>query len=298
MDLTFSNRYRNGTLNKATTAFSTAVWGILVTGTAVAVVSGAVLFFFIWAETSYWAFALLGQIFGLGLSLVIRFIIIKGFEKFLIGNVGVYRRKVWLSNVLAIILEIWNAAGIGVGFVAARAVVIIALTTVFLGRVDSPVLAPNVMRILGQTLDRAPEAFTCQLITQEAHHHPYMERLGVMYLIKSGDPDNFATRAGCMWRLIFVEALYPWLRKYRQNLLTSTPIRASRWGDYFTGIFAESTARISQIAGPVDVNTDDDADDDDETMDGDGAKMPLAKSMPTQKKSIKTMKTPRRRSSF
>jgi hypothetical protein len=42
-----------------------------------------------------------------------------------------------------------------------------------------------------------------------------MERLAVIYLLKLRYGDGFATRAGGAWRLIFVMALMPWLRRYR-----------------------------------------------------------------------------------
>ena len=42
-----------------------------------------------------------------------------------------------------------------------------------------------------------------------------MERLGVLYLLKLQHGNKFGTRAGSAWRLIFVQALMPWLRRYR-----------------------------------------------------------------------------------
>jgi len=42
-----------------------------------------------------------------------------------------------------------------------------------------------------------------------------MERLAVMYLLKLRYGDEFGNSAGGLWRLIFVLALMPWLRRYR-----------------------------------------------------------------------------------
>lgn len=42
-----------------------------------------------------------------------------------------------------------------------------------------------------------------------------MERLGVMYMMKIRYGNDFANRAGNMWRLVFTLALMPWLQRYR-----------------------------------------------------------------------------------
>ena len=49
----------------------------------------------------------------------------------------------------------------------------------------------------------------------DTHRHPYMERLNVLYMMKLRYGDKFGSRAGSAWRLIFVMALMPWLRRYR-----------------------------------------------------------------------------------
>lgn len=42
-----------------------------------------------------------------------------------------------------------------------------------------------------------------------------MERLGVIYMLKLRYGEEFAKPAGSAWRLIFVMALMPWLRRFR-----------------------------------------------------------------------------------
>ena len=53
------------------------------------------------------------------------------------------------------------------------------------------------------------------ILQHEAHRHPYIETLGVMYLLKLRHGNNFCTLAGSCRRLIFVYVLMPWLSKYR-----------------------------------------------------------------------------------
>lgn len=53
------------------------------------------------------------------------------------------------------------------------------------------------------------------MLQHEAHRHPYLERIGVVYMMKLRYGDRFGNEAGTSWRLLFVYALFPWLRKYR-----------------------------------------------------------------------------------
>ena len=56
-----------------------------------------------------------------------------------------------------------------------------------------------------------------------------METLGLMYMMKLRHGDRFGSTANSAWRLIFVFALMPWLRKYR--LMTRPEIRKNVNGD-------------------------------------------------------------------
>lgn len=47
------------------------------------------------------------------------------------------------------------------------------------------------------------------------HRHPFIERLGLLYLLKLHNGKAFGNRAGSYWRMLFVLAVFPWMRNYR-----------------------------------------------------------------------------------
>lgn len=85
----------------------------------------------------------------------------------------------------------------------------------FVGRLDTLLFAPGAGNIGPIRLDSHPIQFRKDLLLRDANHHPYMERLAVIYPLKLRYGVSFATRAGSAWWLIFVMALMPWLRRYR-----------------------------------------------------------------------------------
>ena len=85
----------------------------------------------------------------------------------------------------------------------------------YVGRIDTPFLAPGVGRLGDLELDGYPVIFMKDILSHEAHRHPYLELMGSMYLMKMRYGEHFGNRAGSTWRLIFVYALMPWLNKYR-----------------------------------------------------------------------------------
>jgi len=64
-------------------------------------------------------------------------------------------------------------------------------------------------------MDSLPKVFRKNLLSTESHRHPYIELLGLMYLMKLRHKENFGSAAGTAWRLLFVDALMPWLKKDR-----------------------------------------------------------------------------------
>jgi hypothetical protein len=100
-------------------------------------------------------------------------------------------------------------------FILVRMFKLLLVATSSIGKIDRPFLAKGVGQLGPLELDPYPTIHTRDLVAHDAHRHPYIETLGLMYLMKLRYADDFGNRAGSAWRLIFVYALMPWFHKYR-----------------------------------------------------------------------------------
>lgn len=112
------------------------------------------------------------------------------------------------------VLEVWNIA-LTLGFVFIRSIKLILISILYIARIDTPFLATGVGRFGPVELDSVSIAFEKDLLIHEAHRHMFIERFGLLCLIKLYAGSRFATRAGSAWRLLFVLITMPWLQKYR-----------------------------------------------------------------------------------
>jgi len=125
-----------------------------------------------------------------------------------------YRRRPGWANIHNLMWEaIW--IGLSILFVAFRAIKLTVAAALQIGRIDIPFLADGVGVYGGFMLDRFPIIFQQDILAHEAHSHPFIERLGRLYLLKIRYGERFASTAGNCWRLVFVLTLFPWLKKYR-----------------------------------------------------------------------------------
>ena len=111
----------------------------------------------------------------------------------------------------------------------ARLVKFIAVSAFYVGRIDTFFFADGVGTIGPVSLDSYPIQFRKDLLLHEAHRHPYMERLGQLYMLKLRHSDDFGLTAGSAWRIIVVQALMPWLRRYRIDEDEYRQQRKCRW---------------------------------------------------------------------
>ena len=194
-------------------------WGCLISSVLVGSLIGGIVFLFLWQATVAIVQQFVAILIGIIIVLVIKLILVRSCRCTM--YVAFYRKRPAAGNISALALECANFA-LSVGFVFLRLIKILITGALYVGRIDTPFLAEGVGRIGGFELDNYPRIFMKDILAHEAHRHPYINLLGVMYLMKLRYGEHFGNRAGSTWRLIFVHALMPWLHRYR--LLTRETI--------------------------------------------------------------------------
>jgi len=188
-------------------------WGSLASSILVGGVIGCIVFFFIWQATEKFALRFIAFLVGICVTLIVRVIILvcfrgKNFDAF-------YRSKPARANILSLFLEA-ATFGLSVGFIFMRAIKLLLAAGMWIGKIDRPFLASGVGNLWGYfELDGYPSIFQRDILSHEAHRHPWIELFGAMMMMKLRYGDSFARSAGSSWRLIFVYSLLPWLSKYR-----------------------------------------------------------------------------------
>jgi hypothetical protein len=208
-----SKRFQNlrVAVDQSTLVFGAMFWGTLYTSFAIGcffMVVGGLLLWPEFAEDSILFFSTLA---GILITMLVKWIALIVYRRF--NQSGYFRKKVALANLVGVMLESWNL-GLTSAYMAWRSFKMVVAATLYIGRVDTPFLSEGATYFGPFELDDFPLMFRKDILAHEAHRHPYMERMGVMYML-SLCYDDFGSFAGTCWRMIFVYALAPWMRKYR-----------------------------------------------------------------------------------
>jgi hypothetical protein len=142
--------YRRNT-DQATSVFGTAFWGQVFTAGFAFFVPGAFGFFLVWSKTRTFVTGFVAQLIGIAVTLGVKMLVLVLLRRFLM--VVFYRKKIALSNIVFVLLECWNIA-LSTGFLVARAGLIFGVAIFYLGRIDTPFLAPGVGQFGKVSLDK------------------------------------------------------------------------------------------------------------------------------------------------
>ncbi|CAJ1931159.1 unnamed protein product [Cylindrotheca closterium] len=200
-------KYRDNLVNQ-TYMIGAMFWGLIVTTLMVTILIALIVFLLVWPASRDIVINLCAQVLGIAVTIILRSVLCMIFLK--TAYAGFYRKMPAFANAFMFCMECWNIA-LTAAFVLGRLVKFLLATGLYVGRIDRPVLAEG----LALDIDSLPRIFRQNLLSAEAHRHPYIEQLAQMYLMKLRHKDDFGTKAGSIWRLLFVSALMPWLRKKR-----------------------------------------------------------------------------------
>jgi hypothetical protein len=200
-------KYRSN-LEDMTYLIGAMFWGLVITSVSISVVVSISVFLFVWQVSREIITLLAAQVIGIVVTVTIKMIACNLYMKY--SHAGYYRKKPMSSNLFSIAMETWYL-GLTLAFMLSRFVKFLLTIGLYVGRIDRPVLADGLVL----DLDRLPRVYRQNLLSTESHRHPYIELLGLMYLMKIRHKDEFGTSSGTAWRLLFVAALMPWLKTKR-----------------------------------------------------------------------------------
>jgi len=108
---------------------------------------------------------------GIAVTIIMRSLLCTFFLK--TAYAGFYRKMPAFANAFMFCMECWNIA-LTAAFVLSRVIKFMVATGLYAGRIDRPVLAEG----LALDIDSLPRVFRQNLLSAEAHRHPYLVQLG------------------------------------------------------------------------------------------------------------------------
>jgi hypothetical protein len=147
-----------------TMLFGMTLWGAIFSGAIPGLLVGGAVFLMIWEETSEVILGLLGHLFGILTTLIFKILILIFVRRLWVS--AFYRRQPGPSNLMYLVLEVWNVA-LGLGAMAGRAARLFLIIAVSLGRLESPILAEKVGWLFCINLDGVSMIFRRDVLAHE-----------------------------------------------------------------------------------------------------------------------------------
>lgn len=189
-------------------------WGVIFASISMGCMVGLFVFLVLWQITTVLVQQLTVAILGAIIALAIHKLFVKSCRY---RTSKAYYRFRPAGNNIAILARECGLTAATQGYVAIRIFKLLLMTIFYIGRLDTPFLYEGVGEIerCGFRFDNEPYVFRMDILQHEAHRHPYIETLGMMYMLKLKHGESVCSLAGSSWRLLFVICLMPWLSKYR-----------------------------------------------------------------------------------
>mmetsp|Transcript_7578 Transcript_7578/g.10107 ORF Transcript_7578/g.10107 Transcript_7578/m.10107 type:complete len:1103 (-) Transcript_7578:474-3782(-) len=204
-------QYRK-TVEDTTYIFAFMAWGSLFSAASTIFIFSGITFIAVWEVTKPFFVAFVTSALGIFSTIGIKSFLVLLLDRF--NYAGFYRKVPKISNILGAALEGYHIA-IAYAYLVIRSLMLIGVAGMNVGRIDRPFFGSAVGTMGGFSLDKFPLIYRKDILLADAHRHPYIERLGLIYMMKLKLGERFAKKSGSMWRLLFVFSLMPWLRRYR-----------------------------------------------------------------------------------
>lgn len=164
---------------------------------------------FVWPFTRDFAVSLVFTGIGILVSTVIKMILQKICRSKFFN--ALHRKNVRGANISNLFFECWYIATATLTIVV-RIGVIFSKLLFGISRTDIAFIHPDVGS------EKTAASFRCEILVNEAHSHPYLDRLCGIYLRRLRDGDRFGNIACQAWRSLFIVGLCPWMIKKQVNV--------------------------------------------------------------------------------